>query len=108
MISSAVVATVATPFHGSSGSLLGLDTSAPSMSPAASGASSMAVTTPPSWRVVGAGPAPHGVLLEHGAQPVARRPTGELPVGDRRRRTFSTDRGLGRSARSEDGGQSAS
>ena len=40
---------VATPFQGSSGSSLGLDTSAPSISPAASSPLRMAVTAPPSW-----------------------------------------------------------
>ncbi len=40
---------VAMPFHCSSGSELGLDTSAPSISPAASKPIRSALTAPPSW-----------------------------------------------------------
>src|SRR5579875_2928770 len=39
---------VATPFHGSRGSVLGLDTRAPSISPVSSNAPRIAVTAPPS------------------------------------------------------------
>ncbi len=57
MSSPGVVAMVATPFHGSSLSVLGRDTSAPSMSPLASAASRIAVTTPPSCAPSGRLPA---------------------------------------------------
>ena len=43
-----MVAIVATPFHCSSGSLLGFETSAPSISPAASSPINSALTAPPS------------------------------------------------------------
>ena len=68
--SSGVVAMVATPFHGSSGSSLGLDTRAPSISPAASSAISSALTAPPSWA---------SSLRRAGAHGVATRPPRPSP-----------------------------
>ena len=74
---------VATPFHCSSGSALGLDTSAPSISPAAKSPMRSALTAPPSWTSSICGGGPHRVALDHRAQTVGRGAAADLPVGVR-------------------------